>query len=281
MKLAISSDLVYKVLSPSSLVLNIHALRTQKQTVLEESLVIEPYVKVEELSSEYGENRLIRMEIVKEQDISIAYKAIVDNCYKETDHTDDGTLLVSQLDRSVIPYLYPSRYCQSDKLFRFANNMFGSIETNYLKVVALTDWIHAHVEYLTGSTNSQTSAYDTVTELAGVCRDFAHLGIALCRALTIPARYFTGYAYKLKPQDFHACFEAYLGSEWVLFDATKLVPLNGLVKIATGRDAADSAVATLFGNVNCRSIQVSCTALDGVFEPFYYDPSLLKGISYQ
>jgi transglutaminase-like putative cysteine protease len=281
MKLEISSDLVYKVLSPSSLVLNIHALRTQKQTVLEESLVIEPYVKVEELSSEYGENRLIRMEIVKEEEISISYKAIVDNCYKETDHSEDADLLVSQLDRSVIPYLYPSRYCQSDKLLRFANNMFGSIETNYLKVVALTDWIYTHVQYLTGSTNSQTSAYDTVTEMAGVCRDFAHLGIALCRALTIPARYFTGYAYKLKPQDFHACFEAYLGNEWVLFDATKLVPLNGLVKIATGRDAADSAVATLFGNVNCRSIHVSCKTLDGVFEPFYYDPSGLKGISYQ
>jgi transglutaminase-like putative cysteine protease len=281
MKLEISSELVYQVLSPSSLVLNIHALRTQKQTVLEESLVIEPYVKVEELSSEFGENRLIRMEIVKEEEISISYKAIVDNFYKETDHTGDANLLVSQLDRSVIPYLYPSRYCQSDKLLRFANNMFGSIETNYQRVVALTDWIHAHVEYLSGSTNSQTSAYDTVTELAGVCRDFAHLGIALCRALTIPARYFTGYACKLKPQDFHACFEAYLGSEWVLFDATKLVPLNGLVKIATGRDAADSAVATLFGNVNCRSIHVSCKTVDGTFEPFYYNPSIFNGISYQ
>src|SRR3954447_8223258 len=110
MKLAISSALVYKVLSPSSLVLNIHALRTQKQTALEESLVIEPYVKVEELSSDFGENRLIRMEIVKEQEISISYKAIVDNFYKETDHTDDVNLFVSQLDRSVIPYLYPSRY---------------------------------------------------------------------------------------------------------------------------------------------------------------------------
>jgi transglutaminase-like putative cysteine protease len=281
MKLEISSDLVYNVFSPSSLVLNIHALRTPKQTVLEESLVIEPYVKVEELSSDYGENRLIRMELPEGQEICISYKAVVDNYFRETDHSEDEDILVSQLDRSVFHYLYPSRYCQSDKLFRFANNKFGRIKTNYLKVVALTNWIHSHVEYLSGSTNSQTSAYDTVTELAGVCRDFAHLGIALCRALTIPARYFTGYAYKLKPQDFHACFEAYLGNEWILFDATKLVPLNGMVKIATGRDAADSAVANLFGNVKCKSISVSCQNVEDPFEPFYYDVSKMKGISYQ
>src|SRR4051812_32477952 len=117
MKLEVYSELKYKALSPSSLVLNIHALRTQKQTVLEESLVIEPYVKVEELSSEHGENRLIRMEMTNQEEISISYKAIVDNCYKETDHSSEENVSVSQLDRSVFPYLYPSRYCQSDKLF--------------------------------------------------------------------------------------------------------------------------------------------------------------------
>ena len=83
-----------------------------------------------------------------------------------------------------------------------------------------------------GSTNSDTSAYDTVTQRAGVCRDFAHLGIALCRALNIPARYFTGYAYELDPPDFHACFECYLGGRWMVFDATRLAHLNGLVRIA-------------------------------------------------
>jgi transglutaminase-like putative cysteine protease len=280
MKLEINSELKYKVLSPSTLVLNIHALRSQKQTVLEESLLIEPYVKVEELASEHSENRLIRMDILKEEEISISYRAIVDNFYKVTDLSNEAPVSVARLDPSVFPYLYPSRYCQSDKLFRFANNKFGGIKNNYLKVLALTDWIYNHVQYLSGSTNSQTSAYDTVTELQGVCRDFAHLGIALCRALTIPARYFTGYAYKLYPQDFHACFEAYLGNEWILFDATKLVPLNGLVKIATGRDAADSAVASLFGDVNCRSISVSCKIMENSFEPFYYEASQLKGISY-
>ncbi|MEO6455869.1 MAG: transglutaminase family protein [Ginsengibacter sp.] len=281
MKLEISADLKYIINPPGTLILNIHALRTQKQTVLEETLLIEPYLKVEELNSEYGENRLIRLEVLKEEEILISYKAIVDNYYTETDQSTQEEVLVGQLDTSVFPYLYPSRYCQSDKLFRFANNKFGSIINPYLKVLTLTDWIYNNVEYLSGSTNSQTSAYDTVTELAGVCRDFAHLGIALCRALTIPARYFTGYAYKLDPQDFHACFEAYLGNEWILFDATKLVPLNGLVKIATGRDAADSSVASLFGNVSCQSINVSCSIKEEIFDPFYYDPGKLTGLSYK
>ena len=136
------------------------------------------------------------------------------------------------------------------------------------------------MEYLSGSTNSETSAYDTVTELAGVCRDFAHLGIAICRALTIPARYFTGYAYQLNPPDFHACFEAYIGSEWVLFDATKLVPLNGLVKIATGRDAAETAVASIFGVVNGNGMKVSCNVAEDNFQSFFYNRDRMDGISY-
>ena len=102
--------------------------------------------------------------------------------------------------------------------------------------------------------------YDTLTERVGVCRDFAHLGIALCRALTIPARYFTGYAYDLNPPDFHACFEAYIGGEWVFFDPTKLVPVNGLVKIANGRDAGDAAVASIFGKVSSTAIKVNAIA---------------------
>ncbi|HET9277342.1 MAG TPA: transglutaminase family protein [Flavitalea sp.] len=281
MKLEISAELKYIINSPGTLILNIHALRSQRQIVLEEALVIEPYVKVEELTSGPHENRLIRLDLSDEKNISISYKAVVDNSSRQIDHSEITEVPVGALDSSVFPYLYPSRYCQSDKLYRFANNKFGHIKSPFLKVLTLTNWIHSHVQYLSGSTNSQTSAYDTVTELAGVCRDFAHLGIALCRALTIPARYFTGYAYKLKPQDFHACFEAYLGNEWILFDATKMIPLNGLVKIATGRDAADSAVANLFGNIQCQEIQVSCNAVENSFDPFYYEPAKFVGLTYE
>ncbi len=158
--------------------------------------------------------------------------------------------------------------------------MFGHIENPFSKVIALTDWINKNVQYLSGFSDAQTSAYDTVTEQAGVCRDFAHLGIALCRALTIPARYFTGYAYQLKPADFHACFEAYLDGNWILFDATKLVPLNGMIKIATGHDAADTALANIFGNVTFTSMKVNCELAEETFEPVYYDSNGFTGLSY-
>lgn len=281
MKLEVSAELKYRVNSPGTVILNIQALRTQKQTVLEESLTIDPYIKVEELPAEYGEDRLIRFDVNSEKNITIAYKAIVDNYFVETNHDGQLTATVSELPSSVLPYLYPSRYCQSDKLFRFASSKFGHIINPFLKVLALTNWIYYNVQYLSGSTNSQTSAYDTVTELAGVCRDFAHLGIAICRALGIPARYFTGYAFKLVPQDFHACFEAFIGDEWVVFDATKLVPLNTLVKISTGRDAADSSVASLFGGILFESSTVTSTLKEDDMIPVTYDPSRLCGISYK
>ncbi|MEI6948414.1 transglutaminase family protein [Paraflavisolibacter sp. H34] len=279
MKFEVTADLSYTVQMPSTLMLNIHALRTPNQTVLEESFTLDPYVKAEELTSSFGENRFIRIEVSEPTDIRISYKATVDNCFRITDQQEKPAVPIAQLGPSVFPYLYPSRYCQSDKLYRFAYNKFGAISDPYEKVVALSDWIFENVEYLSGSTNWQTSAYDTVTELAGVCRDFAHLGIALCRSLSIPARYFTGYAYQLNPPDFHACFEAYLGGEWILFDATRLAPLNGLIKIATGRDAADTAVASIFGKVTTNAMTVGCTLLEENFQPFFNEAANMKGIA--
>ncbi len=281
MKFEISAELGYTVSNSSALLLNIHALRTPRQTVIKETFTIDPYMKVEEILSVHGENRFIRIALTTAGALTISYKAFVDNYFVINDYSDQQLISVAQLDPSVFQYLYPSRYCQSDKLYRFANTKFGSILNPFSKVIALTNWINGNVEYLSGSTNSQTSAYDTVTELAGVCRDFAHLGIALCRALTIPARYFTGYAYQLQPPDFHACFEAYIGNEWVLFDATKLVPLNGLVKIATGRDAAETAVASLFGIVQGNSINVTCEVAEKNFKPFFYEHEEMKGITYK
>lgn len=279
MKFRVTGEIEYNVYSPATLILNIHALRTPKQTVIEESFNIEPYFRIEELSSPHGENRFARVEITEETTVKLSYNALVDNSYILIPQSELFSVPVSTMNPSVFPFLYPSRYCQSDKLYRLANNKFGNIEDPYLKVITLTDWIHSNVEYLSGSTDSQTSAYDTVTEQAGVCRDFAHLGIALCRALTIPARYFTGYAYQLNPPDFHACFEAYIGNRWIIFDATKLCPLNGFVKIATGRDASDTAIASLFGNIESVSVKATCELEDKNFQPFYnFSDSM--GISY-
>lgn len=281
MKFNVFTEMEYQVSSGSTLILSINALRNQHQTVLSEEFTILPYIKTEELPAVNGENRLIRFEVAETVLLKINYKATVDNCYRLIDFTDKPDIPIAQLDPSIIPYLNPSRYCQSDKLFRLANNLFGGIETSFGKVLALTDWINNNIEYLSGFTTAHTSAFDTVTEQAGVCRDFAHLGITLCRALNIPARYFTGYSFGLKPADFHACFEAYLGGEWILFDATGLAPLNGMVKISTGRDAADAAIANLFGNVIFTSMIVGCKLAEGEnFEPFYYNSNSTEGICY-
>jgi transglutaminase-like putative cysteine protease len=280
MKFNVFTEMQYVARSPGTIILNIHALRTPHQTVISEIFDIEPYIKVEELISTQSENRLMRFEIEEAGTIKVTYKAIIDNFCEIKDFSTIEEIPIAKMDSAVLPYLYPSRYCQSDKLYRLANNLFGHIENPFEKVITLTDWIHKNVQYLSGSTNSQTSAFDTVTEQAGVCRDFAHLGIALCRALTIPARYFTGYAYHLIPADFHACFEAYIGTDWVLFDATKLVPLNGLIKIASGRDAADTAIANIFGDVTFTSMMVSCELEESGFDPFYYEQPQLRGLSY-
>jgi transglutaminase-like putative cysteine protease len=268
MKFQVSSSLTYEVRSASTLILCIHALRTPTQAVLEEVFTTEPYLKMEELTSVGGQNRFVRLEVNEPMPLTVSYKATVDTEFDLIGQEQLDAVPVVQLDGEVIPFLFPSRYCQSDKLYRLAQSKFGHIDGVYARVVAITDWIYKNVEYLSGVTTAQTSAFDTIIERAGVCRDFAHLGIALCRALTIPARYFTGYAYQLNPPDFHACFEAFIGGQWILFDATRLAPLNGLVKIATGRDAADAAVASIFGNVTGTSMQVDCQVLDLGFVPF-------------
>ena len=280
MKFNVFTELEYSAYSAGTIFLNIHALRTPYQTIVNETFYLEPQVKVEELQWSMGENRIIRFEIAPGSSIKVTYKATVDTFCEIKNYGYLVETPIARMDPSVLPYLYPSRYCQSDKLYRLAYNQFGRIRNPFDKVSTLTDWINKNVQYISGSTNSQTSAFDTVTEQSGVCRDFAHLGIALCRALTIPARYFTGYAWQLQPQDFHACFEAYLGDEWILFDATRLVPLNGLVKIASGRDAADTAIANIFGGVNFVSMNVGCELAADDFAPFYYEKPHLRGLSY-
>ena len=239
MKFKVFSELEYEVKMPSTFIFNIQLSRTSSQAVIEESISIDPYYQMEEFTSQDGRTRFIRLQVKDQVTFKISYTAIVDSHYKIISENQD--VPVAKLDADVIPYIFPSRYCQSDKLQRLATREFGEIENTYQKVLAINEWIYNNVEYLSGSTDSGTSALDTISERAGVCRDFAHLGIALCRALSIPARYFTGYAYKLNPPDFHACFEAYIGGDWFIFDPTKMVPVNGLVKIANGRDAADAS----------------------------------------
>jgi transglutaminase-like putative cysteine protease len=280
MRFHVNGHLEYAVSFPSTLILNIHAQRNSTQTILDEHFVAEPYVKVEEFVLEPGGSRFVRLETGRKKKLTIDYTATVDVSHEVVAARDIDHTPVAEMDRKAIPYLFPSRYCQSDRLGRLAWDLFGKIPNPYDKVMAIVDWIHSNVEYLRGSTSSETSAYDTVTQRTGVCRDFAHLGIALCRALNIPSRYFSGYSFQLEPPDFHACFESYVGGRWLVFDATGLAPLNGLVRIGTGRDAADAAVASIFGRVMCTNMSVDCQLESGQkFSPLTRKQLSRKGIS--
>lgn len=265
MTFQINAELHYQVFRRSTVLLNIHALSTLNQTLSDETFEVTPGVEWEEFPLRTGENRYIRLDTGDATELDIVYSVTAATEVEMVSHDEIHDVSISDLRRNAIPYLFPSRYCQSDRLGRLAMKHFGGIPHPYDQVVAISDWIYHNIDYLSGETDAETSAFDTVTQRAGVCRDFAHLGISFCRALSIPARYFTGYACFMQPPDFHACFEACIGNRWFIFDPTRLSSLNGLVRIATGRDAADASVATIFGNVQMTGMSVSCVSED--FKP--------------
>jgi transglutaminase-like putative cysteine protease len=139
----------------------------------------------------------------------------------------------------------PSRYCPSDHVLGLALAEFGSIDGDGAKTQAIATWIFERIEYVAGFTDVHDSAEHTLLTGKGVCRDFAHLGILLCRALDVPARFASVYAPGLDPMDFHAVFEAWHDDAWWVYDATRLAPRQSLVRIGTGRDAADTSFASV------------------------------------
>ena len=262
MKFSVSCSLQYDVAADTTLILNIEAQRGEGQEILSEQFSISTGIATESHVVPETGNRYRRMVLPVGQHL-IGYTAQIDAHPFISDPGAIAQVPVAELPFEVIGHLSPSRYCQSDRLGRFAWRQFGDIRGGYDKVTAICNWIFENVDYLEGSSDISTSAYDTVTQRIGVCRDFSHLAIALCRALNIPARYFAGYAYELDPPDFHACFECFIGGSWTIFDATELAHLNGLVRIGTGRDAADAAVASIFGSVACQKMVVSCALGEG------------------
>jgi transglutaminase-like putative cysteine protease len=158
-----------------------------------------------------------------------------------------------QLPSDLLRYTLPSRYCDSDKLLNFAWNNFGGTTNGLPRVQAICDWVHQNIEYRFGSGRPDLSASEVIERRYGVCRDFAHAAIALCRTFNLPARYVTGHLPDIgyvdpgTPMDFHAYCEVYLGNEWLTFDPRYNVPRIGRVKVAHGSDAVDGAFATIFG----------------------------------
>lgn len=273
MKFELGCHLVYSIYEPSTFVFNIGVVHNQYQQVEQEKLEIYPRLEIEEYNNPFNGNRYLRLNAPKCQ-MEISYQAIVELHHFLQDPHELQEVTPANLPLEILPLLLPSRYCQSDQLINLAFSEFGHLTPGYSRVTAICNWICQKVIYLSGSSDHHTSAYDTATERVGVCRDFAHLAIAFCRALNIPARFVNAYAYGLNPPDFHACFEAYLGDRWYLFDPSRLVPQTSIIRIGTGRDAADVSFATIFGMVEMNEMRLSMQPLPDpttgkVDQPFF------------
>jgi len=245
-------------------IFNIHAARTPCQAVLEETLVLSQAVSAPVHTDPATGNRYLRLRALPGP-LKLTYAATVGLEHHQADPVLLAEVPVAELPAAALSYLYPSRYCQSDRLIKLATNEFGQLRQGHSRVQAIAAWVQERVTFTSNSSNSNTSAVDTVIERVGVCRDFAHLMIALCRAVNIPARFATGTDYGadpgLGPPDFHAYVEVFVGGHWFIFDPSCTAIPMGLVRLGTGRDAADVAFATIFGSVASLAPIIRSTAI--------------------
>lgn len=240
--------LEYQVSAPAHFLFHIEAAFDDGHRVVQERLTITPSMKVRSFCDERNGNRFFRLDAPPGV-LSVNYHAAVELHQPAIPlHLDEAP--VTSVPDDVLRYLMPSRYCESDVMSRAAQQLFGHLPQGIGRVRAIESWIHDSIAYLPGFSNSTTTAQEVFVHRAGVCRDFAHLGITFCRALNIPARLVVGYVHFAEPpEDFHAVFEVWLEGRWVIFDATRMAPIDRLVRVGTGRDAKDVAFATIFGGV--------------------------------
>lgn len=169
---------------------------------------------------------------------------------------------VENLPEETLVFLLGSRYCETDLLSEIAWNLFSSVPAGWQRVQAICDFVHQHIAFDYGQARATRTAWEAYNERVGVCRDYTHLAVALCRCMNIPARYCTGYLSDVGVppphglMDFAAWFEAYLGTGWYTFDPRNNAPRIGRVLIARGRDAADAAMSTTFGPNILKHFQV-------------------------
>jgi transglutaminase-like putative cysteine protease len=237
----VSCALQFEVIEPTEVVLQLVASATAGR-VLTERLEIttdgEPTATTIELHGPHG----TRVQVLQSGTgrLAASYRSEIEaGPYRSVGKLDPV------MDYGHLVYLRPSRYCPSDHLVGFAVAEFGMGSTVRSRVEAISDWIRNRIGYVAGSSSVHDSAEDTLLTGMGTCRDFAHLGIALCRAIGVPARFASVYAPGLSPMDFHAVFETFEDGRWNTHDTTDLAPRQSLVRIATGRDAADAAFASV------------------------------------
>jgi len=241
MKQLIEAELVYIFASDTQIIANLEASRMSDQIVLSESFDIQPPAQALSDTTLHGDRR-IRASLSGE--VAIRYRAVVENNLRQLLPSSGWQHVWSDLPGEVLPFLLPSRFCPSDKFMRFAQREFGGVGDGVARIMAILEWLYRNVDYVVGVSNAGTTAERTFVDRAGVCRDFTHLGITLARALGIPARAVSAYALQLDPPDFHAIFEVYLENGWWLIDPTRLAPIEGIVRIGSGRDASDIAFLT-------------------------------------
>lgn len=244
MQLKVRADLTYHFAQRCEVLLLLEAARAPDQAVRHERLTITPTNDLSRLDDAItGERRGV---FTAEGEVRVTYEAEVEVMARDAQVAGAAAVAIRDLPAEALRYLRASRYCPSDRFESFVEREFGTLAGGD-KVAAILAWIAEHLDYRAGVSDAATTALDTFVDRAGVCRDFTHLAIALCRAADIPARAVSAYAWRLEPPDLHAITEVYLGGRWRLVDPTGRAPVEGLVRVATGQDAADIAFMTIFG----------------------------------
>ena len=245
MWLRTSCDFVFNITEPVPFVLMLRPRSGSQQWIAREEYMLEPSVTVFEFTDAYGNlcQRLIApigiFTVHTAADVMTS--DFVDQAYGAP------FIEIQNLPDAVLGYLLPSRYCESDRFNQMATEITAGQVPGYDQVAAIISWMRSNISFRPGSSDTPVSAAEVNVRQVGVCRDFAHLGIALCRSLNIPARMVVGYLHELEPMDLHAWFEAYVGGRWYTFDATQANLKGGYVAVGYGRDAADVAVYNQFG----------------------------------
>lgn len=195
--------------------------------------------------------------------VSLALEGVIEDSGRPDPVAPDAALIdVADLPVETLPFLLASRYCETEFLSSTAWNMFGHIQGGWARVQAICDFVHEHLTFGYPNARATRTAFEAFNERVGVCRDFTHLAVALCRCLNIPARYCNGYLGDIgvppdpAPMDFNAWFEAYLGGRWYVFDARHNMPRIGRITVARGRDAMDIPMLQTFGQHTLRRFEV-------------------------
>jgi len=263
MRLNAECYLSFEASTPTPAIFMLRPRSGKGQWVMREEYLLQPSVLVTEYTDGFG--NLCQRLVVPEGAFSIHTSAWVETA-DDIDVTSGAPYIpVENLPENTLQFLLPSRYCQSDQIGTLALEIVGAATPGYDQVETIRSWVQENVKYCYGTSNASTSALDTAQQKIGVCRDFAHLGIALCRSLNIPARMVVGYLHQLDPMDLHAWFEAFVGDRtdsltegrWYTFDATQKEPRGNRIAIAYGRDAADVALSTQFGSMQLLDMKVS------------------------